>query len=194
MKKVILLTCIVLSVLVFAASVFAAPPFTVKQIIVYDGYLQQSGQEAPFFITADTLFVVNNANKVAMPAYIEVYTKKGNEDPLVFEGLLYNGGQIRSSVPPNGYLWITLGMAVNRATHDPWGFAGGEKFHVKISTGSGDAGNLKPTIVEVKQVIYSSPTTMAPGEAIWQAGLFKTWAEAALGGRTSPGLVKSPLW
>jgi hypothetical protein len=191
MKKLILLTFVTLVALAFATSVFAAPPFTVKQIIVYDGYLQQAGEVAPFTITADTLFVVNNANKVVSPAYIEVYDKHGLP---VNEGMLYNGGTPISSIAANGYGWITLGMLVNRATHDPWGFAGGEKFQVKISTGPGDAGVLKPTIVEVKQVIYSSPTTMLPGEAIWQAGLFKTWAEAALGGRTSPGLIKSPAW
>jgi hypothetical protein len=192
MKRIILLSLIMFSILVFAASAFSAPVFEgVKQIIVYDGYLQQSGQAAPFTITADTLFVVNNANKVAMLAWIEVYNKYGI---IVGEGFLYNGGNPSSTVPANGYLWITLGMIVPRATHDPWGFPGGEKFQVKISTGPGDAGNLKPTIAEVKQVIYNVPTTMLPGEAIWQAGNFRTWAEAALGGRTSPGLVKSPAW
>jgi len=191
MRKAIFLTLIVLTVLALAASAFAAPPFTAKQKIVYDGYLQQSGQSAPFTITADTLFVVNNANAVQLPAWIEVYEKHGL---LIAEGPFFNGGNPISSIAPNGFGWITLGMIVNNPTHDPWGFPGGQKFVVKISTGPGDPGAIKPTIVEVKQVIYGPPTTMLPGEAIWQAGLFKTWAEAALGGLRGPGLVKAPAW
>ena len=189
MRKSIFLTLIMLTVLALAASAFAAPPFTVKQRIVYDGYLQQSGT-GPFSVLADTLFVVNNANAVQLPAWIEVYEKHGL---LIAEGPLFNGGDPISSIAPNGFGWITLGMVVNNPTHDPWGFAGGQKFVVKISTGPGDPGAIKPTIVEVKQVIYTV-SQQYPGEAIWQAGLIKTWAEAALGGLRGPGLVKAPAW
>jgi hypothetical protein len=196
-KKVILLTLVVISILAFAVSVLAAPPFIVKQRIVYDGYLEQQ-VEAPgqVILWADTLFVVNNTNTtVALPVWIEVFDKHGI---LVAEGTLYNGGQLfpapNYAIPLNGFGWVTLGMMVGRSTQDPYGSLAGEKFLVKISTGKGDPNIHRPTTVEVKQVLYKEVgITMPAGEAIWMSGLIRSWAETCLGGNRGPGLVKSPI-
>jgi len=207
MQKKLVLILSLFCVLALAASAFAAPPFTVKQIITYDGYLQQDVDFQTVGVTllvADTLFVVNNTNKsaVQVPVWIEVFDKKGTQ---VADQTLYNSGTLlpNNQIPKNGFGWVTLGMLVGRDTKDPWGFPAGEKFLVKISTGQGDAGKTKATSVEVKQVIYHeteiSPgewvpgTTQPPGEAIWRADTIRAWAETALGGLRGPGLVKHPL-
>ena len=109
---------------------------------------------------------------------------------------LLNGGVAleNNNIPVKGFGWITLGMIVSRATQNPLGSPGGEKFTFKVSTGkSGDA-ILKPTIVEVKQVTYNT-RQVNPGQAIWNPTLIKTWAETTLGGRRGPGVVKYPsVW
>lgn len=195
-KKIVFFVAI-LSIVALAGSALAAPPFAVKQIIVYDGYLQQdvdSPEPGQTLLVADTLFVVNNGNKNAttqLEVWIEVFDKDGT---LIGEGTLYNGGTplVNNKIPFSGFGWITLGMIVGRDTADPWGFPAGEKFVVKISTGKGDAGATKAATVEVKQVIYAADMTIAAGEAIWRADLMKTWAETCLGGRNGPGVVKHP--
>jgi hypothetical protein len=188
----------ILSIVALAGSALAAPSFTVKQIIVYDGYLQQdvdSPEPGQTLLVADTLFVVNNGNKKAttqVNVWIEVFDKHGN---LINEGTLYNGGDLLTDnkIPANGFGWITLGMMVPRDTVDPWGFPAGEKFVVKISTGKGDPGVCKANPVEVKQVIYDGGgTTVLAGEAIWRADLIKAWAETCLGGQNGPGVTKHP--
>ena len=181
MNKKLVVVMAVIGVLAFAGWAVAAPPFPAKWIITYDGYLQEDAQGA---VLADTLFVVNNAHSAAMPVWIEVFNKYGE---FVQEGPLYDGGDQVTNAPTNGYVWVTLGMIVGRVTHDPWGFAGGEKFLVKITTGT----LSKTPTVEVKQVIYNTVQEY-PGEAIWQAGNIKTWAETCLGGIKGPGVVKVP--
>lgn len=166
----------------------AAPPFGSKWVTTYDGYLQEDGGG---FVLADTLIVVNNAHgSAAMPVWIEVYDKYGTAVPVASEGqTLLNGGSALAgnAIPSNGFGWITLGMIVNRATLDPWGFAGGEKFVFKVSAGL----RGMPPIIEVKQVIYSAAQEF-PGEAIWQPANIKTWAETCLGGLKGPGVTKLP--
>jgi len=195
MRKELILITAILSVVILAGSAFAAPPFTAKQIIVYDGYLQQDVEGGGTLLVADTLFVVNNGNKkltTQVDVWIEVFDKHGTS---IGEGTLFNGGDLLTGgkIPANSFGWITLGMIVGRDTEDPWGFAAGEKFVVRISTGKGDPGASKANPVEVKQVIYDSPgTTIAAGEAIWRADLIKTWAETCLGGQNGPGVVKHP--
>ena len=168
-------------VLVFAGSAFAAPPFAAPWITTYDGYLQEDDQG---WVLADTLIVVNNPAKGVMSVWIEVFDKDG---VTVVEQALLNGGNPLSSIPVNGYGWTTLGVLVNRPTHDPWGFAAGEKFSFRIFTSV----RAMPPIVEVKQVIYNSLQEF-PGEAIWQAGNIKTWAETCLGGLLGPGVTRVP--
>ncbi len=187
MYKKLTLILAVIAVLGFVGTSLAAPPFTAKQVIKYDGYLQE---DATGNVLADTLFVVNNYNKKMLPVWIEVYDKYGT---LVVEGTLLNGGSPLEDnlIPVRGFGWVTLGMMVTGPTHDPYGFEGyGQKFTVIISTGKADA-ILKATIVEVKQVIYET-AQQYPGEAIWNAAVIKTWAETALGGLRGPGLVKIP--
>ena len=198
-KKLVFFVAI-LSIVVLAGSALAAPAFTVKQIIVYDGFLQQDvdyPEPGQTLVVADTLFVVNNGNKQAttqLDVWIEVFDKHGT---FIGEGTLFNGGSplVNNKIPFHGFGWITLGMIVGRDTQDPWEFAAGEKFHVIISTGKGDPGATKAATVEVKQVIYEQPPegmTIPAGEAIWRADLFKAWAETCLGGRNGPGVVKHP--
>ena len=45
-KKLVYLVAIV-SIAAFAGQALAAPPFPVKQLIVYDGYLQQDVDKCP---------------------------------------------------------------------------------------------------------------------------------------------------
>jgi hypothetical protein len=134
---------------------------------------------------ADTLIVVTNPGTVPMKAWIEVFDKHG---VAVGQQTFYNGGTPITQINVNGYGWITLGMIVNRTTHDPWNFPGGEKFAFKIYTDI----TMTP-IVEIKQVIYDGLQSAPPGEAIWQASAIRTWAEAALGGLKGPGVTKAPL-
>lgn len=207
----------IISIFAIAASAFAVPPFMEKQLIIYDGYLEK---DATGGVLADTLFVVNNTNKsgVSLEVWIEVFDKHGN---LVAEGTLYNGGipLVNNQIPRYGYGWITLGMIVPRPTYDPMDLPGGEKFVVKIVTGKGDPGATKPTIVEVKQIIYepnlqctdchrhllpgmppedcmachgSEPHPMVPPTACWMSRAIKSWAETCLGGKRGPGVVKHP--
>jgi len=198
MNKKIVFFVAILSIVALAGSALAQPPFAAKQIIVYDGYLQQDVDNPPgsgiTLLVADTLFVVNNGNKNAttqLDVWIEVFDKHGT---LIDEGTLYNGGSPleNNKIPFSGFGWITLGMIVGRDTVDPWGYPAGEKFVVKISTGKGDAGATKAATVEVKQVIYEAGNEAPAGEAIWRADLMKTWAETCLGGRNGPGVVKHP--
>jgi hypothetical protein len=197
-KKLVYLVGI-LSIAALAGAYLAAPPFTVKQVIVYDGYLQQDVDfptPGTTTLVADTLFVVNNGNKTAqLPVWIEIFDKYGVS---VHEGTLYNGGNPLTGnlIPVDGFGWITLGMVVGRDSQDPYGVPTyGEKFLVKISTGKGDSGQTKAATVEVKQVIYAAPLEIQnddAGEPIWNAALIKTWAETCLGGRNGPGVVKHP--
>lgn len=187
MRKKFVFLMAMICVLAFAGSTLAAPPFPVKWVATYDGYLQEDDQGA---VLADTLIVVNNtppARKlISMPVWIEVFDKYGT--PIGEQTLLNGGDPLESNlIPINGYGWITLGMIVNRATHDPWGFAAGEKFTLKISPGLLQT----PPIVEIKQVIYKSVQS-SPGEAIWQAGNIQTWAETCLGGSKGPDITQVP--
>lgn len=187
-KKLVLILTIVF-VLAFVATAFAWPPFSAKWIAKYDGYLQMGyidGQ--PTNIVADTLIVVNNAHDTkSMKVWIAVFDKHG-----VVEGeqTFFDGGNmlVGQTLPANNYGWITLGMIVKRATHDPWGVPAGEKFSFKIFTDLVGT----PPIVEVKQIIYKQAQTMPPGEAIWHADNIQTWAEAVLGGLKGPGIIKVP--
>jgi hypothetical protein len=177
MKRSLVFVTVLFSVLALAGTSHAQP--YLQQVIQYDGYLQQTAPPAQA-VTADTLIVVSCI--VATNVYIEVFDKYGTP---VAGSYLYNGGSAGPAVPANGFRWITLGMIVPRATQDPWGFAGGEKFTFRISAST----KFRPIIVEVKQVVYTSPQTQGPGEAIWNAENFKTWSEAALGGMRGTGLV-----
>lgn len=177
-KKLVFMIAACFCVLAFAGSASGA-----AFQITYDGYLQKVAAQGG--VSADTLIVVNNPNPSnAMPVTIQVFDKHGVlEADTTF---LYDGGSQVSTAPPNGYVWITLGMIVGRDTHDPWLFPGAEKFLFKVTTG----GRQVPT-VEIKQVIYNAPQEY-PGEGIWQAGNIKTWAETCLGGKKSPGITKVP--
>lgn len=192
MKKLIPIFVIVCTLLL-AASALAAPPFTAKWIVTYDGYVQMDWNEQspppgfPTALLADTLIVVNNGSGNLIAVWIEVYDKYGTK---VGEQTLLNGGSPLegNNIPINGFGWVSLASIVKRDTHDPWGFAAGEKFLIKISTSFVKI----PPIVEIKQIIYNSALTMPPGEAVWRADLMKTWAEAALGGLKGPGITKVP--
>ncbi|MBN1843099.1 MAG: hypothetical protein JW883_12580 [Deltaproteobacteria bacterium] len=173
-------------VFAFAGAAVAAPPFGAPWMISYDGYLQQT--VGPQTLQADTLIVVTNSHPSRnMGVWIEVFDKYGVS---VYAGTFYNGGGLLSGniLPGNQWCWITLGMVVPRATVDPWGFAAGEKFSFRIYT----APSVTAPVVEVKQVVYSTPTEIPPGELIWQSQYFKTWSEAALGGLNGTGVVKAP--
>jgi len=185
-KKFRLLITIAIAVLL--ASAFSVTltgnAFAIQQIM-YDGYLQMTVVAPIKSVLADTLIVVSNPGTTFAQCNITVYDKHGaiiNENAL-----LYNGGSQISSIPVNGFGWITLGMLVNRTTKDPWGFEGrGEKFVYRIKFAS-----KYPAIVEIKQVIYDV-AQMHPHEAIWNAVLFKTWTETSLGGMRANGLISLP--
>ena len=178
-------------VLVLAGTALANPPKYTGTVIAYDGWLHQNydpGGTQFQSILADTLIVVNNGHHTqSMNGYIQVYDKHGI---LEGESTFYNGGDqlVGDTLPPQSYGWITLGMLVNRGTHDPWGFTDkGEKFLIKVSSSTGI-----PLTVEIKQVIYAAPqTTPYPGEHIWNTNLFKTWTETSLGGKKGNGVVYS---
>jgi hypothetical protein len=189
MKKELIFIMALVCGVAFAASALAAPPFSAKWVITYNGYVQRDAQGS---YAADTLIVVNNSSTTNnMGVWIEVFDKYGNPIPLASEGqTLFNGGSplVANMILPNAYGWITLGMIIDRTTHDPWGVEPwAEKFSFRVSTGL----HIKPPIVEVKQVIYNSGTDF-PGEAIWQPLNIKTWAETCLGGLTGPGVTKLP--
>jgi len=183
----------VVCVFVLAGTALAAPPFGAPWMISYDGYLQQTDPGGGTqLVQADTLIVITNSHPSRnMGVWIEVFQKDGTN---VYAGNLYDGGQLlplTGSTPTlggNKWCWITLGMVVNRATVDPWGFTGGEKFSFRIYT----APSITAPVVEVKQVVYSTPMEIPPGELIWQSQYFKTWSEAALGGLNGTGVVKAP--
>jgi hypothetical protein len=186
-KKFRVLITIAIAVLLASAFsvAFTGNAFAVQQIM-YDGYLQMTVQ-APLVksVLADTLIVVSNPGPAAAMCNITVYDKKG----VLIKGdisLYDTGGQI-SSIPANGFGWITLGMLVDRTTIDPWGSLGnGEKFVYRIKFGS-----TKPAIVEIKQVIYIGPQEY-PSEAIWNATNIRTWTETSLGGLRANGLIQLP--
>ena len=181
-KELIFIMALVCGV-VFAASALAQPTFVPKWQATYDAYLERNSAQGG--ILADTLIVVNNPHSAtAMPVFIEVFDKHGTS---VGEGNLYDGGTQVPTAPGNGYVWVTIGQIVGRDTHDPWGFAGAEKFYFRVSSGL----KSKPPIIEVKQVIYNTPMEF-PGEAIWQSANIKTWAETCLGGLKGPGITKVP--
>ena len=179
---------ITIAIAVLLASAFSVTltgnAFAVQQIM-YDGYLQMSVLPPVKSVLADTLIVVSNPGTTAAQCNITVYDKHG---VIIKENaLLYNGGSQISSIPANGFGWITLGMLVDRTTKDPWGFEGlGEKFVYRIKFAS-----KYPAIVEIKQVIYDV-AQMHPHEAIWNAVHFKTWTEASLGGMRANGLISLP--
>jgi hypothetical protein len=131
--------------------------------------------------------VTNSHPTKPLYASIEVFDKQGTSfgAPIA----LYNIGSpwLNSAIAANAYGWITLGMIVNRDTHDPWGFPAGEKFSYRIYTTLAD--NLVPPVVEVKQVVYTTGQPEFPGEIIWQTELFKTWTETSLGGLNGTGVV-----
>jgi hypothetical protein len=192
-KKVSLIMAVV-CVLVLAGSALANPPKYTGTVIAYDGWLHQNylPPVGGVFqnILADTLIVVNNGHHTqSMNVYIQVYDKHGY---LEAESTFYNGGSllVGDTLPPQSYGWITLGMLVNRGTHDPYGeqFTDrGEKFLIKVSSSTGI-----PLTVEIKQVIYTDPQmTPYPGEHIWNTNLFKTWTETSLGGKNGNGVVYS---
>jgi len=193
MFKKLAFILVVMGLLAFAGPAIAAPPFGANIIMTYDGYLDQTIIVGPW-VLADTLIVVTNTNKPGknLAAWIEVFDKSGN---LVAEGKFYNGGVQITTIPANGFGWITLGMIVPRPTLDPWGYAGGEKFVIKISTDKGQQYNPGPPIVEIKQVIYKTREEH-PGELIWKPGNIQTWAETVLGGKLTPGVVRYPknIW
>jgi len=170
--------------------VCSSPGFNFNQQVVYDGYLDKSGQG----ILADTLIIVSNTNKVGknIQALIDVFDKYGKHE---IQGKFYNSGQQIATIPANGFGWITLGMLVSRATQTPFGSPGGEKFTIKISTDKGGQYKCGPTIVEVKQVSYKTRQEN-PGKAIWNAANIATWSETALGGKLSSGVVWYPknIW
>jgi hypothetical protein len=180
-KKLVILMA-TLCVFVFAGAALAGPPnFNAKWVIMYDGYLQELPTGA---VLADTFIVVNNPKASNMGVWIEVYDKYGE---LVAAGTFYDGGNpLSNNVLPGGdYGWITLGMLVPRATADPWGMPGAEKFSFKVFT----APSTTVPVVEVKQVIYNTEED-SPGEAFWQGlGNIKTWSETCLGGNQAPGVV-----
>lgn len=176
----------------FAGSALAAPPFWAPWMISYDGYLQQTIGLEQQSLQADTLIVITNSHPSRdMGVWIEVFQKDGMN---VYAGNLYNGGQLlplTGNIPTlggNKWCWITLGMIIPRDTQDPWGFLAGEKFSFRIYT----APAVIAPVVEVKQVVYSNPSEIPPGELIWQSQYFKTWSEAALGGLSGTGVVKAP--
>jgi hypothetical protein len=169
-------------------------PFNVRQQIMYDGYLDMTMDETGRHVLTDTLIVLTNTNKVNknLHAWIEVFDKDGIKRG---QGKLYNGGQEITTIGSKAFGWITLGMLVDRATHNPFGSPGGEKFVIKISTDVGGQwkGGVAP--VEVKQVTFKTRQEN-PGEAIWNAADIATWSETTLGGKLTPGLVYYPvnLW
>lgn len=188
-KKLFTMLAVVFS-LVIAGSALAAEPFAPRWVVTYDGYVQRNALDT---YLADTLIVVNNSHKtIDMLVWIEVFDKHGDPIPAGSLGqtLLNDGEPLESNtIPVNGYGWITLGMIIDRSTHDPWGEIGGaEKFSFRISY----AGQMcTPPITEVKQVIYHAGTKF-PGKAIWQPANIKTWAETCLGGLMGPGVTKVP--
>jgi hypothetical protein len=191
MNKKSVLFVIVACVLVLAGSALANPPKYTGTVIAYDGWLHQNYDPGGIQfqdILADTLIVVNNGHHTqSMNVYIQVYDKHGI---LENESTFWNGGDplAGDTLPPQSYGWITLGMLVNRGTHDPWGFTDrGEKFLIKVSSSTGI-----PLTVEIKQVIYTGPQTAPyPGEHIWNTNIFKTWTETSLGGKKGNGVVYS---
>jgi hypothetical protein len=184
-KKIRVLITIVIAVLL--ASAFSVTltgnAFAVQQIM-YDGYLQMTVVPPSKSIIADTLIVVSNPGTYNATCNITVYDKHGVV--VVQDALLYNGGSQISSIPANGFGWITLGMLVNRTTKDPWGFEGlGEKFVYRIKFQS-----KYPAIVEIKQVIYNVAQEFP--DAIWNAANIKSWTETSLGGIRANGLISLP--
>jgi hypothetical protein len=191
MKKFRLITIALSLALTVAGTVSAALIPNYQYVIGYDAYLQQRvADTGEKFVTADTLIVVNNPNpQTRLVAWIEFYDKKGE---LIWEGEMWDGGQPTPAAPPNGFVWITAGMAIPRTTVDPFGNeTSGEKFYIRISALNPDS-NLKITpIVEIKQVVYNEPIE-TPEKAIWRAELFKTWAETVLGGnKNASGVIFS---
>ncbi|MEA3278728.1 MAG: hypothetical protein U9Q81_26200 [Pseudomonadota bacterium] len=189
MRKRFSLTIAFVSMMVVAGVTSGALLPNFQYIISYDGYLQQrvdaTGAKLVF---TDTLIVVNNASPGAfMGLHIEVFDKHGE---LISEGPLWNGGKPVEEIAPNGYGWITLGMAVDQTTQDPFGTAvGGEKFHIRISANHLQGGPRIVPTVEIKQVIYVQ-SVESPEKAIWEPGLFRTWTETALGGnRYATGVI-----
>lgn len=205
-KVFVLFAVLAIGTVVITTPALAAPPAGgAKQIIMYDGYVQnvpdgqgQGGTTGA--VLADTLIVVSNPWPLkAALAWLEVYDKYGT---LVWEGTLLNGGNPLqdNKIPQLGYGWITLGTilappaaglptSVNRATHDPWGFEGrAEKFGIRIYSG------LKkiPQIVEIKQIVYKAEEPY-PAEACWNSSAIHSWTETSLGGLRGNGTVKIPV-
>ena len=118
----------VVFVLVIAGSALAAPPFVPKWVVTYDAYVQRDALDT---YLADTLIVVNNSHKtIGMLVWIEVFDKYGVPIPAESQGqTLLDGGDplVDYTIPVNGYGWITLGMIIDRSTHDPWGSIGGAR-------------------------------------------------------------------
>jgi hypothetical protein len=131
-----------------------------------------------------------------MAIWIRVHDKHGE---LVTEGMLHNSKGYRLTVPSKGYLWVTLGMLVHRATKDPFGSLSGEKFQFTIFIGPNPS-EVKPyrpakPIVEVKQVIYHDDVNISlpPEKAIWKSSYIKTWAETSLTVPTERSTVVIPI-
>ncbi|MBW2195604.1 MAG: hypothetical protein JRF37_08565, partial [Deltaproteobacteria bacterium] len=155
--------------------------FNVKQLISCGGYLDktQDGVLADTFVT-----VTHGNNRWPGAAKIIVYDKYGER---VAEQPLINGGGTleNNKVPVNGLGWITLGMVVYRVTNTPFGSPGGERFSFQIATGR----SVKPSVIEVKQVVYNS-RQIDPEKAIWNTANIASWSESALGGKEGTGVVK----
>jgi len=190
--KWIAVVAVVCSLLVAgAAQANLIPGF--QYVICYDGMLEQATDQptGTRLVHADTLIVVNNSDpSCPMAAWLEVFDKYGE---LIWEGEFFDGGQPIPQINGSGYGWITLGMVVPRDTHTPYGYPGGEKFHIRISAKHIDCPrHLVPT-VEIKQVIYFGGMDH-PADAIWQPSYgYRTWTETSLGGnKYATGVVYAP--
>lgn len=187
-RKLALITALV-CVLAFAGTALAAAPTYTGTVIAYDGWLHQVYDQTPALtaLIADTLIVVTNGHPgLPFNAAIQVYDTAGTYYGSVnfFVGFL-PPAQL-AAIPPQQYGWITLGHIVQRSTVDPWNFPAGEKFLFEISTNT----SIPPT-VEIKQVVYTTPSPVAPAEKIWQTEGFKTWTETSLGGNNANGVIYS---
>lgn len=146
--------------------------------IIYGGYVSKNQDGT---VNADTGVWAFNPNGYLIGCRMQVIDKYGNVlNPNV---TLYDGGSPVTSIPKGGHVWITLGMipeipmGTNKYT-----------FRLLFSDVPGQPVGGRAPVVEVKEVIYKTPTL--PQYGIWEPQNISTWSEAPLGGPVGTGKYK----
>jgi hypothetical protein len=179
-KKIISLVAVLVFVLGLATVSLAAD----WAEIIYGGYVSVTLPQ-PVTVLADTGIWVFNPNASVITCRIShVIDKHGTV--LLTNQMFYDGGVQVSSIPAGGHVWTTIGLMLTKMPQ-PGPVPGTYKLMYRIACSGTTA---RVPVVEIKEVIYTTPQVQEVPNPIYNPNVIKTWSEAALGGPYGPGKYK----